>query len=94
MGTQKNRLNETVLLSTQNKCYNGRIRKYSQFFFFSIYAIDNALNCCFLDEDMMRNWCVTNVQTHQNSVRTNETKVQTHQNIRYSQTNSINADED
>ena len=31
MGTQKNRLNETVLLSTQNKCSNGWIRKYLQF---------------------------------------------------------------
>ena len=50
MGTQENRLNETVLLSTQNKCYNGPIRKYSQFFFFSIYAGDNALNGCFLEK--------------------------------------------
>ena len=28
VGTQKNRLNETVLLSTQNKCLNWWIRKY------------------------------------------------------------------
>ena len=27
VGTQKNRLNETVLLSTQNKCLNWWIRK-------------------------------------------------------------------
>ena len=33
MGTQKNRLTETVLLSTQSKCSNDRsIRKYSQFY--------------------------------------------------------------
>ena len=31
VGTQKNRLNETVLLSTHYKCYNWWIRKYSQF---------------------------------------------------------------
>ena len=29
VGTQKNRLNETVLLSTQNTCLNGRLRKLS-----------------------------------------------------------------
>ena len=27
VGTQKNRLNETVLLSTQNTCLNGLVRK-------------------------------------------------------------------
>ena len=32
MGTQKNRLNETVLLSTQNTCYNRWLRKYLQFY--------------------------------------------------------------
>ena len=32
MGTQKNRLNETVLLSTQNTCLNGWISKYLQFY--------------------------------------------------------------
>ena len=31
MGTQKNRLNETVLLSTQNMCLKLRVRKYLQF---------------------------------------------------------------
>ena len=31
MGTQKNRLNETVLLGTQNKCLNRWVRKYSKF---------------------------------------------------------------
>ena len=30
LGTQKNRLNETVLLSTQNKYLYGLVRKYSQ----------------------------------------------------------------
>ena len=47
MGTQKNRLHETVLLSTQNKCLNWWIRKYLQCYahFFSIltYAIWNLL---------------------------------------------------
>ena len=32
VGTQKNRLDETVLLSTQNTCLNWWIRKYSQFY--------------------------------------------------------------
>ena len=32
VSTQKNRLNEAVLLSTQNKCYNRWNRKYSQFY--------------------------------------------------------------
>ena len=32
MGTQKNRLNETVLLSTQNMCLNSWVRKYLQFY--------------------------------------------------------------
>ena len=31
MGTQKNRLDETVLLSTQNICKNLRVRKYLHF---------------------------------------------------------------
>ena len=31
VGTQKNRLNETVLLSTQNTCFNWLVRKYLQF---------------------------------------------------------------
>ena len=32
MGTQKNRLNETVLLSTQNICLILWVRKYLQFY--------------------------------------------------------------
>ena len=32
VGTQKNHLNETVLLSTQNTCLNGWIRKLSHFY--------------------------------------------------------------
>ena len=32
VGTQKNRLNETVLLSTQNTCLNWWVRKYLQFY--------------------------------------------------------------
>ena len=32
MGTQKNRLNETVLLSSQNTCSNRWVRKYLQFY--------------------------------------------------------------
>ena len=43
MGTQKNRLNETVLLSTQNICLELWVRKYLQF-----YAdIFVYLNLCF-----------------------------------------------
>ena len=32
VGTQKNRLNETVLLITQNKCLNCWVRKYLQYY--------------------------------------------------------------
>ena len=32
MGTQKNRLDETVLLGTQNICMKLRVRKYLQFY--------------------------------------------------------------
>ena len=32
MGTQKNRLDETVLLSTQNTCLNCWVRNNSQFY--------------------------------------------------------------
>ena len=32
VGTQKNHLDETVLLSTQNACVNGWARKYLQFY--------------------------------------------------------------
>ena len=32
VGTQKNRLNETVLLSNHNICYNEWVRKYLQFY--------------------------------------------------------------
>ena len=32
VGTLKNRLNESVLLSTLNKCLNQSIKKYSQFY--------------------------------------------------------------
>ena len=32
VGTQKNRLNETVLLSTQNTCLNWWVRKQLQFY--------------------------------------------------------------
>ena len=39
MGTQKNRLNETVLLSTQNKCLNLLIKKYSQLYAQNFYFI-------------------------------------------------------
>ena len=40
MGTEKNRLNEMVLLSTQNLCLNRWIRKYSQFMFKSLVYLD------------------------------------------------------
>ena len=32
VGTQKNRLDETVLLTTQNTCFNGWVRNKSQFY--------------------------------------------------------------
>ena len=46
VGTQKNRLNETILLNTQNKCLNWWIRRYSQFYtqcFFFISTYDHTL---------------------------------------------------
>ena len=42
MGTQKNRLNETVLLSTQNLCLNCLVRKYLQFYA-QIYCLSTPL---------------------------------------------------
>ena len=48
VGAQKNCLNETVLLSTQNKCLNLWLRKYSQFyaqdFCVSVNLCNNNLN--------------------------------------------------
>ena len=41
MGTQKNRLNKTVRLSTRIICYNWWVRKYLQF-----YAQNFCLNLC------------------------------------------------
>ena len=38
MGTQKNRLNETVLLSTQNICYKLWVRKYIQFYVENLFV--------------------------------------------------------
>ena len=45
VGAQKNRLNETVLSSTQNKCQNWWIRKYLQFYVdsYSFFNEHNAL---------------------------------------------------
>ena len=37
VGTEKNRLNETVLLSTQNICLNRWVRKYLQFYAEFVY---------------------------------------------------------
>ena len=50
VGTQKNRLNETVLLSTQNICYKLWVRKYLQFyaeFFFSSKPVRHAMSGTF-----------------------------------------------
>ena len=38
MGTQKNPMNETVLLNTQNLCLKVWVRIYSQFYAYSIDA--------------------------------------------------------
>ena len=44
MGTHKDRLNETVLFSTKNKCYNLWLRKYSQFYAQSVTCL--ATDAC------------------------------------------------
>ena len=48
VGTQKNRLIETVLLSTLNICLNSLVRKYSQFdpdnFFYLNFALKNQVH--------------------------------------------------
>ena len=45
VGTKKNRLNETVLLSSQNKCYNSRIRKYSEFYAHILFTCTYGILC-------------------------------------------------
>ena len=48
VGTQKNRPNETVLLSTQNICYKLWVRRYWQFYsenFFFILTCDTVSYC-------------------------------------------------
>ena len=46
MGTQKNRLNETILLSTQNICYNVLVRKYSDFYA-EHFCLSKPVSCFF-----------------------------------------------
>ena len=48
MGTQKNRLHETVVLRTQNECSNRLMRKYSQFTLNYIYLEDNCIQNFYL----------------------------------------------
>ena len=50
MGTQKNCLNETVLLSTKNICENRWVRKYSQFYGKELCLIRSTLTSLFLTE--------------------------------------------
>ena len=52
MGTQKNCLNETVLLSNQNTCLNRWIRKQSQFY---------AHKFCLTGPMKRRHWLVKNL---------------------------------
>ena len=49
MDTQKNRLNETVLFSTQNICQKVKVRKYLQF-----YAENICLSKCMVQGDQDR----------------------------------------
>ena len=48
VGTQKNRLNETVLLSTQNICYNLWVRGYWQFYAENL-CLSEPMHCVYLD---------------------------------------------
>ena len=62
VGTQKKRLNETVLLSTQNKSWNWWIRKYLQaytetFFFHQSGNMD----------EHMKFRCLSHIQTSMHS---------------------------
>ena len=50
MGTQKNRLNETVLLSTQNICEKLRVRKCLQFYAEKMCLSKPKLYCSFQDD--------------------------------------------
>ena len=54
MGTQKNCLNETVLLKTENLCKLGRVRKYLQFhaqkFYLSKPDLVYKVCCSFSDQ--------------------------------------------
>ena len=47
MGTQNNRLNETVLLSTQNICYKVLVRKYSDFYAEYFCLSKRCVTCLF-----------------------------------------------
>ena len=62
MGTQKNRLNKTGLLSTKNKCLNGQIRKNTEFYapkfvfsYFSAktYVVGTQKDCLNRDNEMV-----------------------------------------
>ena len=63
VGTQKNRLNEMVLLSTQNLCFNWWIRKYSQFYahFFFVHLDLWYLYCSSSVYDLVFLWRETGV---------------------------------
>ena len=41
VGTQKNRLNETILLRTHNICLNVWVRKYLQFYVYFLFVYLN-----------------------------------------------------
>ena len=57
MGTQKNRLNETVILSTQNVCYYWWVRKHSQFkahyFYLDLWKDFTRKTCCHQNESYL-----------------------------------------
>ena len=47
VGTQKNRLNETVLLGIQNKCYKLWVRKFLQLYA-KIFGLSKPVGCMLL----------------------------------------------
>ena len=74
VGTQKNRLNETVLLSTQNTCLNWCVRKWFQFYvkhfgyldiyrpvYYYVFWVFSMLVC--LKIDFMDCYCKTTHRT-------------------------------
>ena len=56
MGTQKNHLNETVLLSTQNICSNLWVRKKSKFYAIKM-SLSGSMPLCLENVHLYHHFC-------------------------------------